>query len=188
MKWCAIQLNCWIQTYQVKERIQLGTNGWTRLYAPLCDVSGTVSCFVGGLSLPKTRQMYRFTFVKESFCLNCKFLGTTSAVWFYHFKNKAPVLYSELKCAGTTFCPPASKNIPYVSRNSNTPSEGAILKKTAQVNVLGMCIYKEKNTLCVFGTLCLSGYGFARCEKQLLLFHCCSLDVASHETVKCSSE
>lgn len=37
-----------------------------------------------------------------------------------------------------------------------------------------MCIYREKNTLCVSGISCLSGYGFARCEKQLLLFHCCS--------------
>lgn len=44
-----------------------------------------------------------------------------------------------------------------------------------------MCIYEEKNTLCVSGTLCPCGYGFAQCEEQLLLFHCCSLDLASHE-------
>lgn len=69
-------------------------------------------------------------------------------------------------------------NSPYISKNSNTPSEGAVVKKTAQVN-FGMCIYEEKNTLCVSGTLCPCGYGFAQCEEQLLLFHCCSLDLAS---------
>lgn len=79
-----------------------------------------------------------------------------------------------------TFCPPASKNSPYISKNSNAPSEGAVVKKTAQVN-FGMCIYEEKNTLCVSGTLCPCGYGFAQCEEQLLLFHCCSLDLAGHE-------
>lgn len=66
-------------------RIQLG---WMWLCPPLHGVGGTVSWFVGGLSLPKTRQMYRFTSVKESFHLNCTFSGTTSAVWLNHFKNK----------------------------------------------------------------------------------------------------
>lgn len=111
--------------------------------------------------------MYRFISVKENFHLTCKFLGKTSAVWSNHFKNKAPALDSELKCAGMTSCPPASKNIPYISRNSNTPSEGAVAKKTAQVNS-GTCIFKEKNTLCVAGTWCLSGYGFALAVSLLL--------------------
>lgn len=158
-------------------------------HASLCGVNGTVSRFVGGLSLLKNKKMYRFT-NQASFHLNCTFLGTTFAVWFHHRENKAPALdsdCSELKCNSMIFCPPASKNISYISRSSNTPSEGAVVKKTAQVN-FGMCNYKEKNTICVSGTSCLCGYGFALCEKHLLLFHCCSLDLASHETVKCRSE
>lgn len=133
--------------------------------------------------------MYRFTNL-ASFHLNCKCLETTFAVWFHHIKNKAPALdpdCSELKCKCTTFCPPAWKIIFYVSRSSNTPSEGAVVKKTAQVD-FGMCIYKKKNIICVSGTSCLRGYGFALCEEHLLLFHCCSLDLASHETAKCRSE
>lgn len=133
-----------------------------QLHAPLHGVRGTVSWFVGGLYLPKNREMSRFTSVKESFHLDCKFLcrGATSAVWLNHFKNKTPALDSVPKCAGMIFCPPALKNIPYVSRNSNTPSEGAVVKKTAQVNS-GMCISKEKTFVpkrktFVFQALCAS--------------------------------
>ena len=98
-------------------------------HASLRGVSGTVSWFVGGLCLLKNRRMYKFT-NQASFHLNCKFLGANFAVWFHHIKNKAPTLdsdCSELKCKCMTFCPPAWKNI-YVSRSSNTPSEGAVVK------------------------------------------------------------
>lgn len=97
--------------YQGKGRIQLGSSGSMQLYAALCGVSGNVSWFIGDLYLPKTRQMHRFTSVKGSFHLTCKFLGTTSAFWSDHFKSKAPALDSEPKCVGMTSYAPVSKNI-----------------------------------------------------------------------------
>lgn len=109
------------------------------------------------------RWTYRFTY-QVSFHLNCKFLGTTFAVWFHHVKIKhQPWVHTVVNWkvnVGFFLLP--------VSRSSNTSSEGAVVKKTAQVN-FGMCIYKEKNTICVPGSSCLCGCGFAPLAIPLLL-------------------
>lgn len=151
------ELNCWMQTYSVAERIQLGQCWLWNMHLSVVLMELCPGLLVVFLFW-KTKKRYRFT-NQASFHLNCTFLGTTFAVWFHHRENKAPALDSDcskLKCNCMIFCPPAWKNISYISRSSNTPSEGAVVKKTAQVN-FGMCNYKEKSTICVSGTSCLCG-------------------------------